>query len=277
MHDPPIIARMACAILSVVHSPMKFAHFSHIWAKPGMTPHQRYEQLWRELQLCDELGFDHSFCVEHHFRPDESWMSSPSLYASRRRRADQAPAHRADGLYRAALSSAAARRGDRHRRSDARRPHGAWARARHQSGLFPSLRLWITGRANRRRSNSSIICARRSATCSRSRFTVTIFTPTTRRSRCRRAAPASAAVDDEPRSADARILRAERHQSRLLSGLSARRCGAALPQIPRRLDRRPARRENRTSPIAPSSMSTRPTRRRSRTRCFAPAAPTRVS
>ena len=33
------------------------------------------------MQLCDELGFDYSFCVEHHFRPDESWMSSPSLYA----------------------------------------------------------------------------------------------------------------------------------------------------------------------------------------------------
>src|ERR1700751_82763 len=60
---------------------MKFAHFSHIWAKPGMTPHQRYEELWRELELCDELGFDYSFCVEHHFRPDESWMSSPSVYA----------------------------------------------------------------------------------------------------------------------------------------------------------------------------------------------------
>ncbi len=60
---------------------MKFAHFSHVWAKPGMTPHQRYLQLWRELALCDALGFDYSFCVEHHFRPDESWMSSPSLYA----------------------------------------------------------------------------------------------------------------------------------------------------------------------------------------------------
>jgi alkanesulfonate monooxygenase SsuD/methylene tetrahydromethanopterin reductase-like flavin-dependent oxidoreductase (luciferase family) len=60
---------------------MKFAHFSHIWAKPGMTPHQRYEQLWRELELCDDVGFDYSFCVEHHFRPDESWISSPSLYA----------------------------------------------------------------------------------------------------------------------------------------------------------------------------------------------------
>ena len=60
---------------------MQFAHFSHIWAKPGMTPHQRYEELWGELTLCDELGFDYSFCVEHHFRPDESWISSPSLYA----------------------------------------------------------------------------------------------------------------------------------------------------------------------------------------------------
>lgn len=60
---------------------MKFAHFSHVWGKPGMTPHQRYEELWRELQLCDDLRFDYSFCVEHHFRPDESWMSAPSLYA----------------------------------------------------------------------------------------------------------------------------------------------------------------------------------------------------
>jgi alkanesulfonate monooxygenase SsuD/methylene tetrahydromethanopterin reductase-like flavin-dependent oxidoreductase (luciferase family) len=60
---------------------MKFAHFSHIWGKPGMTPHQRYEELWRELELCDAVGFDYCFCVEHHFRPDESWMSSPSLFA----------------------------------------------------------------------------------------------------------------------------------------------------------------------------------------------------
>src|SRR5215510_6377554 len=45
-----------------------------------MTPHQRYEELWRELRLCDELGYDYAFCVEHHFRPDESWISSPSVY-----------------------------------------------------------------------------------------------------------------------------------------------------------------------------------------------------
>jgi len=60
---------------------VKFAHFTHIWNKPGQTPYQRYEELWRELELCDALGFDYGFCVEHHFRPDESWMSSPALYA----------------------------------------------------------------------------------------------------------------------------------------------------------------------------------------------------
>jgi alkanesulfonate monooxygenase SsuD/methylene tetrahydromethanopterin reductase-like flavin-dependent oxidoreductase (luciferase family) len=60
---------------------MKFAHFSHVWGKHGMTPAQRYEQLWRELELCDELGFDYCFAVEHHFNPNESWMSSGNLYS----------------------------------------------------------------------------------------------------------------------------------------------------------------------------------------------------
>ena len=60
---------------------MKFAHFSHVWNKPGMSPHQRYEELWRELALCDDLGYDFAFCVEHHFQPHESWMSAPALYA----------------------------------------------------------------------------------------------------------------------------------------------------------------------------------------------------
>ena len=60
---------------------MKFAHFAHVWGKPGLTPHDRYEQLWAELQLCDTLGFNYGFCVEHHFMPHESWMSAPSLYS----------------------------------------------------------------------------------------------------------------------------------------------------------------------------------------------------
>jgi alkanesulfonate monooxygenase SsuD/methylene tetrahydromethanopterin reductase-like flavin-dependent oxidoreductase (luciferase family) len=60
---------------------MQFAHFSHVWGKAGLTPAERYAQLWRELQLCDELGFDYGFSVEHHFSRDESWMSSCNLYA----------------------------------------------------------------------------------------------------------------------------------------------------------------------------------------------------
>jgi alkanesulfonate monooxygenase SsuD/methylene tetrahydromethanopterin reductase-like flavin-dependent oxidoreductase (luciferase family) len=60
---------------------MKFAHFAHVWHKAKMTPGDRYRQLWRELQAADALGFDYGFCVEHHFRPDESLMSAPNLYA----------------------------------------------------------------------------------------------------------------------------------------------------------------------------------------------------
>jgi alkanesulfonate monooxygenase SsuD/methylene tetrahydromethanopterin reductase-like flavin-dependent oxidoreductase (luciferase family) len=61
---------------------MKFAHFSHVWSKPGLSPAQRYEQLWRELALADDLGFEFGFTVEHHFNPNESWMPSPSIYCA---------------------------------------------------------------------------------------------------------------------------------------------------------------------------------------------------
>ena len=87
---------------------MKFAHFSHVWCKPGMTPHQRYEELWRELQLCDELDYDYAFCVEHHFRPNENWVSSPSVYIVGAAAHPEDP-HRIDGLRRAAVSPLCAR------------------------------------------------------------------------------------------------------------------------------------------------------------------------
>src|ERR1700689_3525589 len=61
---------------------MRFAHFAHVWGKRGMTPQRRYEQLWRELELADGLGFDYGFCVEHHFTPMETWMSAPNLYVA---------------------------------------------------------------------------------------------------------------------------------------------------------------------------------------------------
>jgi alkanesulfonate monooxygenase SsuD/methylene tetrahydromethanopterin reductase-like flavin-dependent oxidoreductase (luciferase family) len=61
---------------------MKFAHFAHVWGKAGMSPAERYRQLWRELALCDELGFDYGFCVEHHFWAHESWMPAPNIYCA---------------------------------------------------------------------------------------------------------------------------------------------------------------------------------------------------
>jgi alkanesulfonate monooxygenase SsuD/methylene tetrahydromethanopterin reductase-like flavin-dependent oxidoreductase (luciferase family) len=47
-----------------------------------MNAARRYEQLWRELALADDSGFDFGFCVEHHFNPHESWMPSPSIYCA---------------------------------------------------------------------------------------------------------------------------------------------------------------------------------------------------
>ena len=188
---------------------MKFAHFSHIWAKPGMTPHQRYEELWRELQLCDELGFDYGFCVEHHFRPGRELDVFAQPLCGRRRRAHAPHAPRPDGLYRAALSSAAAGRRDRHCRSDARRPHGARARARHQSRIFPPLR-------SRLRSAQVADARIRRLHARGLRRDAAVLVPRQRIPHRQRpavgaagAAPASAAVDDEPRSADAGILRAK--------------------------------------------------------------------
>ena len=61
---------------------MQFGYFSHVWNRPGMTPAQRYAQLWRELALADELGFDYAFAVEHHFSPHESWMPSPAVFCA---------------------------------------------------------------------------------------------------------------------------------------------------------------------------------------------------
>ena len=60
---------------------MEFAYFNHIWHKENMTPHERYNMLWRELELADDHKFDYAFSVEHHCSPQESWMSSPSLFA----------------------------------------------------------------------------------------------------------------------------------------------------------------------------------------------------
>ena len=61
---------------------MRFGYFSHVWGRPGVTPADRYRELWREIQLADETGFDYAFSVEHHFSPQESWMPSPTIFCT---------------------------------------------------------------------------------------------------------------------------------------------------------------------------------------------------
>lgn len=61
---------------------MRFAYFSHVWGRPGITVAERYEQLWDEIGLADQLGFDYAFSVEHYCTPQESWMPSPALFCT---------------------------------------------------------------------------------------------------------------------------------------------------------------------------------------------------
>ena len=61
---------------------MKFAYFTHVWGRPGQTPGQRLAELWREVELAEQLGFDYAFSVEHHFTPHESWMPSPAIFCT---------------------------------------------------------------------------------------------------------------------------------------------------------------------------------------------------
>lgn len=46
---------------------MKFAHFTQTFPRDGETAAERFDLLWRELELCDETGFDYGFSSVHHF------------------------------------------------------------------------------------------------------------------------------------------------------------------------------------------------------------------
>ena len=147
---------------------------------------QRYEQLWRELALCDELGFDYSFCVEHHFRPDESWMSSPCLYAvgagARTKRLRIGPMGYIVPLYHPLRLAEEIAIVDQ--MLGGRMELGLVPGI--NAGLFPAVRPRLRPAQIADAWNSSIICARPSATCSRSRFTARTSIPTMRGFRCSR-------------------------------------------------------------------------------------------
>ena len=58
---------------------MKFAHFSQLFNKVGMEPHARYEQMWREVELADEVGFDYGFQSVHGFH---KLRPTPAVYCT---------------------------------------------------------------------------------------------------------------------------------------------------------------------------------------------------
>jgi alkanesulfonate monooxygenase SsuD/methylene tetrahydromethanopterin reductase-like flavin-dependent oxidoreductase (luciferase family) len=61
---------------------MEFAYFTHVWGRENVTVRGRYDQLWREVEAADRLGFDYAFSVEHHCTPEESWMPSPAVFCT---------------------------------------------------------------------------------------------------------------------------------------------------------------------------------------------------
>ena len=46
---------------------MKFAHFTQTFPREGETAAERYDQIWRELELADQVDFDFGFMATHHF------------------------------------------------------------------------------------------------------------------------------------------------------------------------------------------------------------------
>ena len=68
---------------------MKFAHFAQTLPRPGETAVERYDQLWRELELADEVNFDFGFASVHHFsrlRPTSTIYCTGAAARTRRLR-----------------------------------------------------------------------------------------------------------------------------------------------------------------------------------------------
>ena len=68
---------------------MKFAHFTQTLPRPGETAVDRYDQLWRELELADEVNFDFGFASVHHFsrlRPTSTIYCTGAAARTRRLR-----------------------------------------------------------------------------------------------------------------------------------------------------------------------------------------------
>jgi alkanesulfonate monooxygenase SsuD/methylene tetrahydromethanopterin reductase-like flavin-dependent oxidoreductase (luciferase family) len=68
---------------------MRFAHFTQVFPRANEPAADRYAQLWRELEVCDEVGFDFAFASIHHFhhlRPQSTVFSVAAAAHTRRMR-----------------------------------------------------------------------------------------------------------------------------------------------------------------------------------------------
>ena len=79
---------------------MKFAHFTQTFPREGETAADRYDQMWRELELADNVNFDYGFSSVHHFsrlRPTSSTYCTGA--AARTKRLRLGPMGYTVGLY----------------------------------------------------------------------------------------------------------------------------------------------------------------------------------
>ena len=162
---------------------MNFAHFSHIWGKPGMTPYQRYEELWRELELCDRARLRLQLLRRTPLPAGRELDVVAESLRGRCRCAHQD----ACALDRWGTSSRSTIRCASRKRSPSstRCWAAVWSLASCPAST-PTIFVRsasITATANRRRSSSSITCAPPSARRSRSPSMVRSSTPTMPKSR----------------------------------------------------------------------------------------------
>ena len=253
---------------------MKFAHFSHIWAKPGMTPHQRYEELWRELKRATSSASI--------IRSASSIIFVPTKAGCRRRASMRsAPARGPSGCAsgRWAISCRSTIRCALPRRSPSsiRCSAAAWSLGSCPASMpiISAPSGSITASANRRRWNSSIISHAAFGEMQPFSFHGQEFHTDNARISVQPAQlphPPLWMMSRDPQTLEF----CARHAINPGYFLVYPRADAA-PRYRKFLAdwKATGRRKNRTSPIARSSMSTRPTTRRSRQRCSAPAALTR--
>jgi alkanesulfonate monooxygenase SsuD/methylene tetrahydromethanopterin reductase-like flavin-dependent oxidoreductase (luciferase family) len=79
---------------------VKFAHFTQTFPREGETAADRYDQMWRELELADQVNFDYGFSSVHHFsrlRPTSSTYCTGA--AARTKRLRLGPMGYTVGLY----------------------------------------------------------------------------------------------------------------------------------------------------------------------------------